>query len=254
MGKIVTKIKSSKIVNSGVIKKVKDKIYFKFINPKEEKKTDKYRVEIIEKFGKICDGCHWQLLSGALLRYHRDNTMDGQDLDFFLLRDDFEKIKNKFFEEGFKIHQLFIDEQKRIDEYRFDYKGCEVDVFLVDKEKKGHTHRFTMERPNAKKYKKEVKGNTQIITGKDIVSYERKLHYFDKSTDYEYKTTSFKGPKMIEESIFDIYGKNWTFYDPTYDPRTCPENNMPIEHENATSLVFIKALTSYDDIYKDIKN
>ena len=254
MGKLITKIKSLKVVNSGVIKKVKDKLYYKYISPKAEKKTDEYREEILEKFGRICKGKHWLLMCGSLLRYYRDNTMDGQDLDFYVLREDFEKIKNKFFDEGFTIKQVFINEKNVISEYKFGYKDCEVDVFVFDKLKKDYTHRFTMEKDNSKDMKKTVVGNTQIITGKDFVSYERILHYLGETTDYKYKNVTFKGPKKIEEAINDIYGENWTCYDPSYDPRTCPKNNVPIEHPNATSYVFIKPLTNYEAIYKDIKN
>ena len=254
MGKLVTKIKSSKVVNSGVIKKVKDKIYYKFINPKEEKRTDKYREEIFNKFNIIFKGSKYVLMSGALLRYHRDNTMDGQDLDFFVVRDDFnKKIKDNFIKEGFKIKQVFLDKNNGLHELRFDYKGCLVDVFLVDKDKKRYHHYFTMENKNSKDVTKKVDGNVQIISGKDIINYERDLHYMDKVKDYEYKSTTFMGPVEIENAIYDIYGKNWTFYDPTYDPRYCPENNMPVEHPNGKSLVFVKPLESFEELEKIVK-
>lgn len=79
MGKLITKIKSSKLMNTGLIKKIKDKIYYKYVSPREEKKTDKYREEIISKVAKIFDGCTWQLMAGSFLRFYRDKTMDGQD-------------------------------------------------------------------------------------------------------------------------------------------------------------------------------
>ncbi len=252
MGKLVTKIKSSKLMNTGLVKKIKDKIYYKYISPREEKKTDKYREEIISKIAKIFDGCTWQLMAGSFLRFYRDKTMDGQDLDFYILREDFEKIKNKFFDEGFVIEQLFISDEKVITEYKFNYKGVSIDVFMIDKYKKTFFHRFTMEYGDS--YSKKVVGNTQIVTGKDIISFEKPIHHFDKTKDYEYKGVTFKGPAKPEETLFDAYGKNWTFYDPTFDPRRDPENNQPKKHPNATSYVFINPLNNYDDIYKDVKN
>ena len=252
MGKLITKIKSSKIMNKGVIKKVKDKIYFKFISPREEKKTDKYRTEIINKVYKIFDGCTWQLFAGSFLRFYRDKTMEGQDLDFYILREDFEKVKDKFFEEGFTIQQIFVSDEKKITEYKFLYKDVSIDVFMIDKKKKSYIHRFTMEYGD--KYTKEVVGNTQIVTGEDIISFEKPINYFDEIKRYEYKGAKFYGAARPEEELYDAYGKNWTFYDPTFDPRRDPENNKPIKHTNATIYAYIKPLTSYDDIYKDIKN
>lgn len=254
MGKLITKIKSSKLLNSGAIKKVKDKIYFKYINPREEKRTDKYREEIIKKFGEICKDCHWILFAGSILRYHRDNTMDGQDLDFLIERKDFDKVKNQFLKEGFKIHQAFVNNKKVLTEYRLDYKGVEVDVFLADKDKKCYVASSTMEKINAKDFTKKVIGNTQVISGKDIVSYVRKQPFFDEVADYEFKGVKFKGPKDIEKAIYDLYGETWTFYDPTYDPRTCPKHNLPVANPNATSYVYIKPLTSFDDLFKDVEN
>ena len=252
MGKLITKIKSSKIMNKGVIKKVKDKIYFKFISPREEKKTDKYRTEIINKVYKIFDGCTWQLFAGSFLRFYRDKTMEGQDLDFYILREDFEKVKDKFFEEGFSIQQIFVSDEKKITEYKFLYKDVSIDVFMIDKKKKSYIHRFTMEYGD--KYTKEVIGNTQIITGKDIIGFEKVLGDFTNTKEYEYKGAKFFGFAEPEEALYLAYGKNWTFYDPSYDPRKDPDNNKPIQHPNATVYAYIKPLTSYDQLFSDVKN
>ena len=253
MGKLVTKIKSSKLVNTGVVKKVKDKIYFKFISPKEEKKTDKYRKEILDKIYKAFKDCNWQLMSGSLLRYYRDKTMEGQDLDIYILRSDFEKVKENVLKEGFTIKQVFFKPTKEISEYKFLYKGCEVDIFMVDSEKKDYSHRFNLEKKDSKGLERKVVNNTQKVYGKDLVSYKRNLHYFSKNTDYKYNDITFKGPLKIEESIYDIYGENWKVYDPTYDPRKDPPNNVAIPYEDAFSYVFIKPIDKYEDIFKDIK-
>jgi len=246
MGNLVTKIKNSKFVNSGVMKKIKDKIYYKYINPREEKRTDKYREEIITVFNKVCDGYKWGLLCGAFLRYYRDNTMDGQDLDFFVDENDFEKIKDKFIEEKFKIKQLFINPQGVITEYRFMYKNAEVDVFKVFKDKECPYHYFTFEKKNAKNIDKKVNGNILCIEGKDYISYRRNLKGWKNLIYYDYKNTKFMAPKNADKILEDMYGKEWKVYDPNYDPRTAPKTNMPIPYEGAKSIVYINPIDTYE--------
>ena len=253
MGKLTTRIKSSKIMNKGVIKKVKDKIYFKFISPREEKKTDKYRVELIKVVGEICKDVHWQLMSGSFLKFYRDNTMDGQDLDFFVGRNDWDKVKDGFLKNKFLIKQVFFNENNEITEYKYEYKGCDVDVFIVDKDKKGYSHRFVLENIDSKDIKKKIFGNTLMITGKDYVSYERRLPTFKDATDYEYKGVKFRGPKDPEKYFLDSYGEGWRT-PAKNEPRNGPTNNMPILHENAVSYLFEKALKNYDEMFKDIKS
>lgn len=246
MKRIITKIKSSKLLNSGYIKKIKDKIYFSYINPREEKKTDRYRLEILEKFARICENCKWQLLSGGFLRFFRDKTMDGQDLDLFILNTDFEKVKNEFFKEGFKIKQIFMNAEGVITEYKFLYRNVEVDVFMMFKTDSTYWHSFTMEKNNAKKISKTVNGNEQIITGADYITYTRVLNEFKNVKKYEYNGVVFKGPKNANKMLIDLYGEGWTVYDPTFDPKTGPVNNPPSLEKNAKSIVFIEPIEHYN--------
>lgn len=250
MGKIITKIKSSKVVNSGVIKKVKDKIYYKVISPREEKKTDKYRKEIMEKVWKICDGTHWQLLCGSFLRFYRDNTMKGQDLDYSIDKEDFDKIKNRFFEEGFKLKQYFVNKEEEITEYKFLYHDVEIDFFINKKDKKCDYIRLTAEIKDAKKIEKKIDGNKQIVSGEDYCTFERKLTCFKKSKVYEYEGVKFYGPEDAVSMMIEIYGEGWEKYDPNYDPRTCPSNNVPKMIKGAKTIVFIKPVDSFDELKK----
>lgn len=253
MKRIIIKIKNSKIVNTGVMKKIKDYIYFKIVSPYNEKKTDKYRKEILFLFANICKDCKWQLIGGAFLKYYRDNTMEGQDFDFFIDGEDFEKVKNKFFDNGFSLKQYFIDNKGNITEYKFLYKNVEVDVFIMIKNKNGiYSHKFTLEKNNAKNIKRKIKGNIQIITGKDYCSFERMSYEFPDSENYEYKGVIFKGAKNAEKMLYDMYGKAWNVYDPNFDSKTGPKNNMPIITENAKTVVYIKPVKYYS--LKDCKN
>ena len=244
---IIVKIKSSKFVNSGIIKKLKDFIYFKLISPSGEKKTDKYRKEIIDKFAQVCDKCNWQLLSGSLLKYYRDGTMEGQDLDLHILESDFEKIKDDFFKYGFKLKQVFLNNEGKITEYKYLYKGVEVDVFIVFKDKSDYIACFTMEKPNAIKTEKKVVGNMQIISGEDYCTYGRLMNEFKHTKTYEYKDITFNGPKNIEKMLCDQYGPDWRTPNSTYDPRVSNKENMPIYMENAKGILFIKPLDYYPD-------
>ena len=246
MKRFVAKLKSSKFVNSGLMKKLKDWIYYKWISPREEKKTDKYRVELIDKFQKICKGYQWGLLCGAFLRYYRDHTMDGQDLDIFIEEKDFECIKEEIIKEGFRIKQVFLNHEGKTTEYKFFYKGIEVDVFKVFYDKKLPYHYFTFEKENAKNIKKTVNGNTMRVEGKDYISYRRNLKGFKDLVSYDYKTTKFMAPKNADKILEDMYGKEWKVYDPTYDPRTCPKNNMPIPYEGATTIVYLNPITKFE--------
>ncbi len=244
---IFLKIKSSKFVNTGIAKKIKDFIYFKLISPSGEKKTDKYRKEIIDKFAIICNKCNWQLLSGSLLKYYRDGTMEGQDLDLYVLESDFEKIKDRFFEFGFKLKQVFLNNEGKITEYKFLYKGVEVDIFLVLEDKNNYIACFTLEKPNAKNIEKKVVGNMQIISGKDYCTYGRFMNEFKNAKSYKYKDIKFRGPKNIEKMLCDQYGAEWKVPNADYDPRISNKENMPVFMENAKGILFIKTLNYYPD-------
>lgn len=250
MSKAFVKFKNLKIFNKGILKKIKDKIYYNYISPKEEKRTDKYRTEIIGKIYDICKGKKWMLSSGALLRHYRDDTMEGQDLDIDILDTDFDKIKEKFIENGFKIKQVFINPNGKITEYKFIYKNVEIDVFLLNKNGKNHDQFFTIEKNNAKEIDKKIVGNKLIVTGDDYISYLRKIHEFKDVIDYEYEGVKYCAPKNIEGHIVELYGDNWKVYDPNFDPKTNPKNNKPIPYKGAKSIVYIEPI----DYYEDVKN
>lgn len=249
--KLIIKIKSSKIVNSGIIKKIKDTIYYKYLEPKAEAKTDKYRKEILEIIGTIFKGKKWVLSAGAFLLYYRDNTMDGQDLDILIDYNDFEEMKEEMFKYGFAVKQIFLDNKNNIMEYKFLYRDCEVDIFMGYLDKKGYYVGSTMECKDAKKITKKVEGNEQIITGEDYCTFKRRNNTFKDIVEYDYEDIKFNSCKDAVESIREIYGDGWSVYDPKYDSRYGPDYNMPECIKNAKSIVYIKPLKEYPNIKKD---
>lgn len=246
MKNIILRIKSSKIVNSGIIKKIKDKIYFKFISPKEEGKTDEYRLEIFNKISEVFGDTDWMLFCGCFLRYYRDKTMEGQDIDIGIKGEDLEKKLPQLIENGFLIKQVFYNNKNELTEYKLQYKNVEVDIFnLFYSEDEGYYHYFTLEDYRKKNVKldRKIEGNKLIVTGNDYIAWKRKLPDYEVK-EYVYEGTKFKGPKNAVENIVALYGENWSVYDPNYDPRTNPENNKPIPFNNAKSVVYIEAVKS----------
>jgi len=246
MKNIILKIKSSKIVNRGILKKIKDKIYFKYINPREEGRTDEYRLEIFNKISEVFGDTDWMLFCGGFLRYYRDKTMEGQDIDICIKEEDLEKKLPQLIENGFLIKQVFYNNKNELTEYRLLYKNVEVDIFnLYYNDEEGYYHYFTLEDSRKKNAKldRKIEGNKLIITGNDYISWKRKLPDYEIK-EYEYNGVKFKGPKNAVESIVALYGEGWNVYDPNYDPRTNPENNKPIPFNNAKSVVYINAVKS----------
>ena len=249
MKKIILRIKSANFFNRGIVKKIKDKIYFKYINPKEEGRTDKYRLEIFNKLSEIFEETDWMLFCGGFLRFYRDKTMEGQDIDIGVKAEDIERVLPKFIEKNFLIKQVFYNNQNELTEYKLLYNNVEIDVFKIYfNNEEGYYHYFTLEDSRKKNVKldRKIEGNKLIITGNDYISWKRRLPEF-KVKEYEYCGAKFKGPENAVENIVALYGEGWTVYDPNYDPRVNPENNKPIPFNNAKSIVYTNAVTSIDN-------
>lgn len=242
MSIVIEKIKASKIVNTGIIKKVKDLIYFKVISPRKEGETDKYRKEIMDIIFEVFENKKWILSSGSFLRFYRDKTMKKQDLDILIDEQDFNSIKDKLIEKGFMIKACYYNKNEEITEYKYDYKNVEVDIFMVRQDEEGKTyHTFTMEgKGNKLNITKKVKDNYIIVTGKDYKSWKRYTSDFDKIKIYEYDGFKFYGPKYAEKFLEELYGENWNIYDPNFDPRYAPKKNMAIMTEYAKAIIYME--------------
>lgn len=253
MKQIILKLKSSKLVNQGFIKKIKDKIYFKYIDPKLQAKTDRYRGEILDCLYEILGDTKWMLSCGGFLRYYRDQTMDGQDLDIYMLTDDLERMLPTFIDHGFTIKQVFYNAEGTLTEYRLLYKDVEVDIFHVFQDETGYYHYFTLE-DNAKatpEITRSVEGNEFVVVGPDYISWRRHLPDFEVQT-YEFEGSKFKGPKHAVDNIVALYGESWQVYDPHFDPRREPANNRPIPVPGAKSVVFTKPVKLIDSSIKNM--
>lgn len=246
---VMGRIRSSKLVNSKYVKKVKDKIYFKYIDPKLQGKTDEYRTEIMNIVADIFKEDPWMLHCGGFLRFYRDNTMKGQDLDLFVQADVLNEKLPKLVEKGFRIKQYFLDPDGKPTEYRLMYKGVEVDFMHVYHDQDGYYHDFTLEdntiKDKSPEVTRKVEGNRLIQTGKDMIAYRRNLPDFEVA-DYEHEGFKFKGPKNCEQHIMALYGENWKVYDPNYNPRCEPKNNMPILARGAVSIVYNTPVTKIE--------
>ena len=129
MKKLLAKIRMSKFVNSGIVKKVKDYIYFNWLEPHNEGKTDKYRTKIIADFNDVF-GTEWMLAFGSILFYTRDHTMNGQDLDIIVAKEALDKHLSELIERGYQYKQLFYNCLGTLTEYKLLYEDVEVDVFV----------------------------------------------------------------------------------------------------------------------------
>lgn len=245
---LITKLKSAKFMNKGIIKKIKDKIYFKYIDPKLQKKTDVYCNEIIDCLNNTFGDKKWMLSCGAFLRYHRDNTMAGQDLDIFVIAEDLNSTLPKLIEKGFLLKQIFYNNKGEYTEFKLLYKDVEIDLFHVYQDEVGYYHYFTLESDEDRNHQieRKVDGNKIIVTGDDYISYRRNLPDFELEV-YEYNGSKFKGPKNAEANISALYGKNWRVYDPNYNSRREPIDNLPVPTNNASCIVYIKAVRKLED-------
>lgn len=242
MSVLIEKIKASKIVNSGIIKKFKDYIYFKMISPRKEGETDKYRKEIMDIIDEVFKDKKWVLSSGSFLRFYRDNTMEKQDLDILIDEEDFNSVKETLIEKGFMIKACYYNNKGEITEYKFIYKKVEIDIFIVRKNQEGRTyHTFTMEdKKNKLDISKKVQGNYIVVTGKDYKSWSRYTTNFDKIKTYEFDGFKFNGPEYADKFLEELYGENWRVYDPEFDPRFAPKSNMAVVSEYAKAVIYIQ--------------
>lgn len=241
MSIFVEKIKTWKFLNSGIIKKIKDFIYFKVISPRKEGETDKYRKEIMDIIYKVFENKKWILISGSFLRFYRDNTMNKQDLDILIHEKDFNEVKENLIKEGFRIKAGYYDNEGKATEYKYIYKKVEIDIFIARQDEDGRFSIIsTMEDKGSNlEITKKVEDKYIIVTGRDYKSWKRYISDFDKIKTYEFEGFKFNGPENAEKHIKELYGDNWKVYDPNYDPRYEPKNNMPVSSENAKAIIYL---------------
>jgi len=248
MKRAIAKIKTWKIFNIGPLKKIKDKIYHSYISKRMESKTDLYRKEILDIVYDIFKNKKWRLQSGSFLRFYRDKTMEGQDLDIFIYVDDFMSNFEKLIESDFYIIQEMYNRDNKITEYKMLYKNVEVDFCLVYKDEGGYFEQFTLEGLEESRLSKKVSKNAVTITGENYNTYKKYFPDFD-AKEYEFENFKFYGPKNAEKYLESAYGKGWKVYDPTFDPRIHPENNLPKEITSyAKSIRFIRPIKNIKDL------
>jgi len=241
---IWNKIKNLKILNTGFIKKIKNKLYKKFVSDRMESRTNKYRKELLILISKICSDTRWLINCGSFLRFYRDKTMDNQDIDLFIIREDFDKIKNNFIKEGFIIKQKFYNNENKIVEYKLLYKDVDIDVFMIDKDSKGYYVSSTFDdAENLDKIERKVSKKSLIVTGLGFATFKRYMPDFEIK-EYTYENIKFNGPKNAEKHLEAFYGK-WQVYDPKYDFRYAPKNNLPIKTPNAKGILYYESITKF---------
>lgn len=226
MSNLVAKILSSKFLNSGLIGKGKDYIYHHYVSDRMEAKTNAYRKEILDDFWEVFLDCDWLLASGSFLRYYRDQTMEGQDLDIHIRFDDFQVHKEQLIQKGYLLLAEYTDESGRINEYKLKYKKADIDIIFMHEDEEGWYYIGTYEDPEHKdSVKRDVVKNDRIVYGDGYCAYKKKLPDFEVAA-YEFEHMKFKSYKNIDEHLTAEYG-NWHVYDPAYDWLTCPADNLP---------------------------
>lgn len=244
MSSLKAKILSSKIVNHGLIGKCKDYIYTKFISDRLEAKTDDYRTEILNDFYKIYDNEPWILGFGSFLRYYRDHTVDGQDIDILIEKSVFDSHKQELKDKGYALVGVFTDHEGKISEYKLRYKEAEIDIFFVYQNQDGYYYQSTYIDPDHKDLvmRSVVDGN-RIVSGEGYCMYRKKLPDF-VCKDYEYDGILFKGYGNPEKQLENEYGE-WQIPSKEFRWFTYPEWNLPIKFPNAKVIYYNKIHKDY---------
>lgn len=208
--KILNKLLSSKFVNFGIIGRCKDYIYYNYISPKKEGKTDLYRKEILNIFNNIYDEEKWILAFGSALRFYRDRSMDGQDIDILISHKSFDKKKDKLKKEGFLLKGKYLNRNNYITEYKLMYKDVEIDIFFVEEDEKNNFWVYStfMDSDNEKNIERSYRDNKRIVMGKGYCSYKEKMPDFE-CEKYNFCGFSFKSYKNMEKHLEYLYGPTW---------------------------------------------
>lgn len=208
--KVLNKLLSSKFVNYGIVGKCKDYIYYNYISPKKEGKTDLYREEVLNIFSNIYDKENWILAFGSALRFYRDKNMDGQDIDILISYKSFDKKKDKLKNKGFLLKGKYINKDNYTTEYKLMYKDIEIDIFFVEEDE---DHNFWIystfiDNNDGNNIRRSYKDNKRIVTGEGYCSYKEKMPDFE-CKEYIFKNLSFKSYKNMEKHLAYLYGPTW---------------------------------------------
>lgn len=244
MPAFMTKLLSSNFINNGLIGKIKDYIYYHYYSKHMEAQTDHYRKEILDDLWDAFDGIDWILASGSFLRYHRDQTMDGQDIDILIRYEDFIKVKHKLIKKDYLLLAEYSDEYGKVNEYKLKYKKADIDIIFVFQDEQGWYYIGSYEDPSMKdNIMREVKDGQRIVYGKGYCSYRKNIPDFEV-VEYKFNGMNFKGYKNIDEHLTAEYG-NWHVYDPNYQWLFCPPNNKPQKIGEAKLVYYCDPLLKY---------
>lgn len=239
MNEIKAKILSSRFVNSGLIGKCKDWVYTKFISGQLEAQTDPYRAEILKDFYEIFGKDGWILAFGSFLRYYRDQTMDGQDVDILMRFDTFEKGKKQLQERGYTLFGVFTDCHERITEFKLLYKKAELDVFFILEEEGLYYYAGTYENSNNKdKVIREVIAKERIVRGEGYCSFIKQIPDL-QCAEYEFNGMKFVSYKNVDLHMSCEYG-DWRTPDPHFDCTASIEGNPTRVVPNAKVVYYYK--------------
>lgn len=240
----MAKFLDSNFCNSGMIGKLKDYIYFNFVSNRLESKTDQYREEIIGHFMDIYGKEDWILAFGSFLKFYRDNTMDGQDIDILIYYDDFIKHKDQLKNLGYTISAEFHDCDGRTTEYKLMYKNVEIDIFFVFKSDK-HFYYASSYKDSEKKdeIERNVVDGKRIIKGPGYMTVWTLLYDFEV-TLYDFNGMKFKSYKHADENLTCSYG-DWRTPDPNFDPlHDNLDSNITLV-PNASAIYYLNSSTKY---------
>ncbi len=241
MKEIIARILSSKIINTGPIGKIKNYLYFKFISDNLESKTDEYRAEILNDFMEIYKDEDWILAFGSFLKFYRDNTMNGQDIDILIRYDDYCKGLCNLQERGYRLSAEFSDCHGIITEHKLKFKNVEIDIFFVIEDNdKFYGACCYADQLKSNEVERKVENGQRIVGGAGYYSLWKQQYDFE-SQIYEFQGMKFKGYKHPEESLEAIYG-NWRTPDPNYNPLDNRDRVFVFSNAKATYYLDLKDL------------
>lgn len=244
MPAFVTKLLSSNFINNGLIGKIKDYIYYHYYSKHMEAQTDHYRKEILDDLRDAFGDSDWILASGSFLRYYRDKTMDGQDLDILIRYEDFQKAKKLLMEKGYALLAEYTNDLGQVNEYKLKYKKADIDIIFVFHDEQGWYYIGTYENPNEKNnIIREVVGDKRIVYGDGYRTYKKYIPDFEVS-EYEFHGMKFKSYKNADAHLAAEYG-NWQIYDPNYNWLSCPPNNAPQRSRRANLVYYCHPLEKF---------
>lgn len=244
MNNLKAKLANSKLLTSGPLGKLKDYIYYHYISGRMEAQTDRYRAAILQDLWEVFSGYNWILASGSFLRFYRDQTMDGQDLDIFMDFEDFQKVKSQLSKRGYHLLAEFVDGDQRVTEYKLKYKKADIDIVFIFHDEQGYYYIGSYEDPENKAAVIREAGQDQLVVhGEGYCAYRKNIHDF-LSMEYEFQGMKFKGYQSVDEHLTGEYG-NWHVYDPDFDFLRCPKENLPLKYSQAKVTYYYKPVKDY---------